>query len=157
MKYSIPLFIIPVIVWVILQFLKIIIDYYNWEKFWLERFFAAWWFPSVHSWLSTSLLVSIVYVYWFNWPYFAIVIVFSALFWYDAANVRYQAGKHAQIINKMRNQLSDIFTTSLTVQWERLKERLWHTFWEVVWWIFLSAFITLIVLRLCDFYNITIV
>ncbi len=152
-----PLFLIPLIVGWILQIIKIIIDYFNWEKFWLDRFFAAWGFPSVHSWLSTSLLVSIGYIYWIDWPYFAIALIFSILFWYDAANVRYQAWKHAQIINKMRNQLSDILKPSAECSiWEKLKERLWHTFGEVIGWIVLSGILTIGIIQILNFYHICI-
>jgi len=152
-----PIFIIPLIVWGILQIIKIIIDYFQWEKFWLDRFFAAWGFPSVHSGLSTSLLVTVWYIDGIFGTSFAIALIFSILFWYDAANIRYQAWKHAQIINRMRNQLSDILQPSICTNiWDKLKERLWHTFPEVLWWIFLSAILTGIILYLLNFYNIKI-
>ena len=155
MSITLPLFTLPLIVWGILQIIKIIIDYFQWEKFWLDRFFAAGGFPSVHSWLSTSLLTSIGYFYGISWPYFAIALIFSILFWYDAANVRYQAWKHAQIINKMRSQLSDILNPSVcNTLWEKLKERLWHTFWEVIWGILLSFIITLWIIYLANYYHI---
>ena len=152
-----PVFIIPLTVWGILQIIKIIIDYFQWEKFWLDRFFAAWGFPSVHSWLSTSLLVTVWYIDGIWKTSFAIALVFSILFWHDAANIRYQAWKHAQIINRMKNQLSDILQPSICTNiWDKLKERLWHTFPEVLWWIFLSAILTAIILYLLNFYNIKI-
>jgi len=156
MYFTLPLFLLPLTVGWILQIIKIIIDYYKWENFWLDSFFAAWWFPSVHSWFSTSLLTSIWYFYGITWPYFAIALIFSILFWYDSANVRYQAWKHAQIINKMRNQLSDILKpSSCNMQtWEKLKERLWHTFWEVLWGIFLSFIITFLIIYLTSIYHI---
>ena len=155
--YHIPMFIIPLLVWWILQVLKVIIDYLSWEKLNLERFFAAWWFPSVHSWLSTSVLVTIWYTDWIYSPVFAVTLIFSILFWYDAANVRYQAWKHAQIINRMRNQLSDILSPTIcNTLWEKLKERLWHTFTEVIWWILISAGITYITIYFLNFYWIMI-
>ena len=141
---KIPLFLIPLIVWGFIQIIKLIIDRFKWEKFNFDKLFIAWWFPSVHSWLSTSLLVSIWYVDWVYSSLFAISLIFSILFWYDASNIRYQAGKHAEVINKMRNQLSDIFKLeycNVSVK-DRLKERLWHTFWEVIWWIFISILLT---------------
>jgi acid phosphatase family membrane protein YuiD len=156
MHIQLPLFLLPLTVGWILQIIKIIIDYFQGEKFGLDRFFAAGWFPSVHSGLSTSLLTSIWYFYWISWPYFAIALIFSILFWYDAANVRYQAWKHAQIINKMRNQLSDILNPSVcSTLGEKLKERLWHTFQEVVGGIVLSAIITLWIIYLGNFYWIS--
>jgi len=153
----IPSFIIPITVGGILQIIKIIIDYLQGEKFWLDRFFAAWGFPSVHSWLSTSLLITVFYLDGFYSSSFAIALIFSILFWYDAANVRYQAGKHAQIINRMRNQLSDILQPSIcSTFWEKLKERLGHTFQEVLGWIILSWIITVGILYILNFYWIKI-
>jgi len=152
---QIPLFVLPLIVWAIIQTIKITVDYFNWEKFWIDRFFSAWWFPSVHSWLSTSLLTCIGYYYWINSALFAISLIFSILFWYDAMNVRYQAWKHAQIINKMRNELSSIFDYSLNSSWIKLKERLWHTLPEVIWWIIISYLLTLAIIILWEKYWIT--
>jgi acid phosphatase family membrane protein YuiD len=141
---SLPIFFIPIIIWWVIQVIKLIIDKFNWEVINIDRLFVAGWFPSVHSGLSTSLLVAIWYVNGIHSSLFAITLIFSILFWYDASNVRYQAWKHAEVINKMRNQLSDIFKMeycNVSVK-EKLKERLWHTFWEVIWWIIISWILT---------------
>lgn len=139
-----PIFIIPLVSWAIMQILKLIIDAIKWEWFSFGRFLVAWGFPSVHSWLSTSLLVTIWYIHGINSDLFAITLIFSILFWYDAANVRYQAGKHAEVINSMRNQLSNIFSLEYSHERNKLKERLWHTFIEVIWWILIATSITII-------------
>jgi len=153
----IPIFTIPIIIWVIIQIIKLIVDKFNWHNLSLDRLFTAWWFPSVHSGLSTSLLVSIYYVEGIYSSSFAIVLIFSILFWYDAANVRYQAGKHAEVINNMRNQLSNIFELEYCskVKW-KLKERLWHTFWEVIWGIIISWILTYSLILLLEYYGIKI-
>jgi len=155
---KIPMFIIPIIVWAITQVIKLIIDRANWEHFSFDRLFIAWWFPSVHSALSTSLLVTIWYTEGIYSSVFAMTLIFSMLFWYDAANVRYQAWNHAQIINKMRNQLSSIFKLeySTYISSEKLKERLWHTFQEVIWWIIMSCILTTAVIYLFNYYSIHI-
>jgi len=147
----IPIFLIPIITGVIIQTIKLIIDKYKWEKINFDKLFAAWWFPSVHSWLSTSLLIVIYYVYGIYSSFFAITLIFSILFWYDAANVRYQAWKHAEVINKMRSQLSNIFSLEY-VNSNKLKERLWHTFNEVIWWIVISWIITLIIIYSLNYF-----
>ena len=134
--------------------IKLVIDTINWEKISFSKLFVSGWFPSVHSGLSTSLLVSIAYIDGIYSTTFAIAFVFSILFWYDAANVRYQAGKHAEIINKMRTQLSNIL--EMEIRKSKLKERLWHTLWEVLWWIIISAILTIIVIYLLNFYWIKI-
>lgn len=152
----IPVFIIPIFIWGLIQWIKLLIDKSKWDKINFDKLFTAWWFPSVHSWLSTSLLVSIWYVDWINSSFFAITLIFSILFWYDASNVRYQAWKHAEVINNMRNQLSDIFKLEYQskIKW-KLKERLWHTFWEVIWWIAISAILTIILIYILKYYWIT--
>lgn len=152
---QIPIFVIPLVVGLIIQSIKITIDYLNWEKLWIDKFFSAWWFPSVHSWLSTSLLTCIWYYYWIYSPLFAVTLIFSILFWYDAMNIRYQAWKHAQIINKMRNELSSIFSYSLSSSWIKLKERLWHTFPEVIWGIIISLLLSWGIIILAEKYWIT--
>jgi len=154
---QLPLFTIPIIVWLIIQIIKLIIDKINGEKLSLDKLFTAWWFPSVHSWLSASLLVSIFYVEGLYSTSFAIALIFSILFWYDAANVRYQAWKHAEVINSMRNQLSNIFELEYcsNSKW-KLKERLWHTFGEVVWWIIISAILTYSIIKVLEFNWFTI-
>ena len=149
---QLPIFVIPIIIWLIIQIIKLIIDKINGEKMSLDKLFTAGWFPSVHSGLSTSLLVTIFYVDGIYSTNFAIVLIFSILFWYDAANVRYQAWKHAEVINNMRNQLSNIFELEYCpkIKW-KLKERLWHTFWEVIWWIIISAILTYSIIKLLEF------
>ncbi len=152
---NIPMFVIPVITWTIIQIIKLIIDKIKWDNIWLDKIFTAWWFPSVHSGLSTSLLVTIWYLESIYSSFFAVALIFSILFWYDAANVRYQAWKHAEVINNMRSKLSDIFSLEYAHERNKLKERLWHTFLEVIWWILISWIITFIIIITMEKYWIT--
>jgi acid phosphatase family membrane protein YuiD len=62
--------------------------------------------------------------------YFAVCFTFSFLFWYDAANVRFQAGKHAQYINEIKDELRSFSFIDYKLQ--DLQERLGHTFIEVI-------------------------
>jgi len=139
----IPAFLIPIFVGTIIQTMKIIIDRIKWDKITFDKIFTAGGFPSVHSGLSTSLLVTVYYIDGIFSGTFAITIIFSILFWYDAMNIRYQAGKHAQVINNMRSHLSNVFELEYSpkVMW-KLKERLGHTFSEVLWWIIISWILT---------------
>lgn len=149
---NIPMFLIPIITGIIIQAIKVIIDRYKGDKINFDKLFAAWGFPSVHSWLSTSLLITICYVDGIYSSFFAITLIFSILFWYDAANVRYQAWKHAEIINKMRSELSNVFSLEYGYETNKLKERLWHTFIEVVWWIIISWMISFIIIYLLNYF-----
>jgi len=148
---TIPMFLIPLIAGAIIQIMKLIIDRYKWDSITFEKLFTAWGFPSVHSWLSTSLLITIAYVDGIYSSFFAISLIFSILFWYDASNVRYQAWKHAEVLNKMRNELSNIFYLEYSTT-NKLKERLWHTFLEVIWWIIVSWIITLIIIYTLNYF-----
>lgn len=150
----IPIFLIPLITGSIIQLIKLSIDKYKWNKINFNSIFSAWGFPSVHSGLSTSLLVTVYYTDWIYSSVFAIALIFSILFWYDAANVRYQAWKHAEVINKMRNELSNIFELEYANN-IKLKERLWHTFFEVIWWIVISFIITLILIYIFNHFWIS--
>ena len=51
------------------------------------------------------------------------------LFWYDAMNVRYEAGKHAQYINEIKEELKSF--SFIDYKLNDLKERLGHTLIEV--------------------------
>ena len=152
----IPIFSIPLMVWTVIQLIKLVIDRINGEKLTFDKIFTAGWFPSVHSGLSTSLLVTIYFTDGIYSSIFAVVLIFSILFWYDAANVRYQAWKHAEVINNMRNQLSNIFELEYCSSKIKLKERLGHTFGEVVWWIIISAILTYCLIYILAYYGIVI-
>lgn len=126
------------IVWVIIQWTKVIIDLFSYRKFMLANLFIAWGFPSFHSWISSSVTMLALLEYGFDSSVFAIAFVFSLLFSYDAMNLRYQAGQHAHYINKIRSTIGGVLLepkgTSF-VQREKLSERIGHTVWEVLWWI----------------------
>jgi len=80
---------------------------------------------------------------------FALAATFSFLFWYDAANVRYEAGQHAFMLNRIGQELRTVLQTehipeqfpSLTKQ---IKERLGHTFVEVMGGICVGVALTLL-------------
>jgi acid phosphatase family membrane protein YuiD len=61
---------------------------------------------------------------------FALAFCFSFLFWYDAANVRYEAGQHAKFLKKIGEELGGIL--DIGIKTPLLKERLGHTFIEVM-------------------------
>lgn len=143
-KKTMPIydFMIPIFVWWCIQVLKISIDFFEEKKFDRKFLRRAGWFPSVHSWISTSLTTLFLLKYWVASPEFAMALTFSFLFWYDAVNVRYEAGQHAKFINKISVELKNLFEhreAQLT-----LKERLWHTFVEAIGWIIISAGLTAI-------------
>ncbi len=73
----------------------------------------SWWMPSVHSSVVVSLAAAFAIKHWVHSDYFAIAMAFTVIIIYDAINVRFEAGLHAEAINK--------------AMWEkRFKESLWH-------------------------------
>lgn len=70
---------------------------------------------------------------------FAIAVTFSLLFAYDAMNVRFQTGKHAEYLNLLRKDFHKTLTTNKmetprgisAYKKVKLRERLGHTPFEV--------------------------
>ncbi len=145
MQPTIPIFIIPLAIGFSIQVLKVIIDFSIEKKLHISYLRRAGGFPSVHSGISSSLVTVIGLFQGINTPEFAIAFVFSILFWYDAINVRYEAGKHAKYINYISNELNAV----LGLEHEpSLKERLWHTFYEVVGGILIGFLLTVALVTL---------
>ena len=139
-----PIFILAV-VWFTIQILKVIIDSIKLKAISYTSIFAAWWFPSFHSWLATSVTTMVRLSEWFNSVLFAVCFAFSLLVAYDAMNIRFESGKQAKCINEIRSNLSTALLWGLNRE-ERLplKERLWHTPIEVAWWIIISFILTFV-------------
>ncbi len=142
---NLPLFIVPLIVAVIIQSIKIIVDFFaeGGKRIKIEYLRRAGWFPSVHSGISSSLTTLLWLTYGVESPYFAIALSFSLLFRYDAMNVRYEAGKHAQYINEIKEELKSF--SFIDYKLNDLKERLGHTFVEVIGGIFVGSALTRII------------
>jgi acid phosphatase family membrane protein YuiD len=137
-------FIIPISVAVCIQLCKLIIDRFDGRKQinWTQLFTAGG-FPSVHSGLSASLVTIIALEAGFDSPVFAVALCFALLFWYDAANIRFQAGQHAQYLNhiyRLVRQLKKIWVDHHELH--HLKERLGHTVTEVIGWIVFAIILT---------------
>ena len=135
-----PIFIV-LLVWVIIQFFKIIIDSIVEKRFCIDHIFISWWFPSFHTWVASSVTVLALLADGIWSISFAVALTFSMLFAYDAMNVRYQTWKHAEYLNAIRRDLQENFL--MTEQRKsKLKERLWHTPMEVLWgflfWVILT-------------------
>ncbi len=137
------LFAVPFIVWVSVQAIKLCIDFYKTRKFSLELLWASGGFPSVHWALSSSVTTLIAIHEWLTSSLFAVALTFSFLFWYDAMNVRYESGKHALYINKMRTELQWVLAEHET-NLLQLKERIGHTPTEVFWWIVFGVIMTIL-------------
>jgi len=140
------MFVIPLIIGVITQILKLVIDFFKKRRIYRHSIFSSWWFPSVHSSISASIIVIVFIISWPDSVLFAVTLAFWFLFAYDAMNVRYEAGKHAYFINTMRHELNDVLHEKNTST--ELKERLGHTPFEVIGWVIIWWLLTILLTKL---------
>jgi len=127
------LVIIPFVVAGLIQTLKLIIDIIKYKKFHRRQLFSAGGFPSVHSGISASVTTIAFIETGAKSAIFAVAVVFTFLFVYDAFNVRYEAWRHAHYINSLKFELEWVLHQDGKSY--HLKERLGHTPLEVLAWI----------------------
>lgn len=113
--------------WVSTALLKTIFFWFSEKEINVSRFYSSGGMPSVHSAVVSALTFSVGFQEGFSSTIFAATLVFSLIVIYDANNIRYAAGKQAEILNKI---ISDFYRTH-TLQEEKLKELLGHTPKEV--------------------------
>lgn len=132
-------FFLVFIVAIVVQWLKVIIDLFKNKKFHFYHFFSSGGFLSFHTGLTSSVTMLVLLEYGFDSMLFVVAASFSLLFAYDAMNLRFQTGKHAHFINKLRSDLQWVLVKE---QWWKLRERLWHTPLEVLWWFVIGSVLT---------------
>lgn len=138
-------FVAVVISWFLSQLTKVIL-YRITEKRWnLWHFFEAGGMPSAHSASVTALTLSIALTQGLNSPLFTISLVFALIVMYDATGVRRAAGKQAEILNKI---VDDIYSNG-KIKIEKLKEILGHDPIEVFAGAGLAILVTLIIYLIC--------
>ena len=116
------------IAWSLAQIVKVPLEYLHTGKWNWALLFRAGGMPSSHSALMTATTHGIGLVYGFNTPAFALAFVTSMIVIYDATGIRRQAGKHAEIINAMINDLA----SGHPLREEQLREVLGHTPMEAI-------------------------
>lgn len=122
------LFFIPVIVLLLSEALKHILDWWRTGVI-TERLFQPGGMPSTHSAFVTSLLTLIWQKLGVESVEFAIAFVFACIIWYDAMGARRALGEQAKILNTLQH-------------WQHLAERLGHSFSEVLGGILFGAAVT---------------
>lgn len=138
----------------LVQLIKILIDFFVEKKLKLDYLRRSWGFPSVHSALLWSIC-TLVYI--IEWPHsinFALAVAIWSLIRYDSVNVRLEAWKHAQLLNEIKIELKDILNVGKNMN--MLKERLGHTIYEVWWGIMIWVLLTIVVLWILWYLNIDI-
>lgn len=114
---------IPVIIWFIVQCLKVVGDLITNKKLNIKRFVGAGGMPSSHSALVTSLATVIACKHGFESTEFALSVMFACVVMYDAAGIRRAAGKQAQVLNQI---IENWGKKEMNIQ-EKLTELLGHT------------------------------
>lgn len=81
--------------------------------------------PSSHTALVTTLTTTLGLIYGFTSVEFAMSFVFSAVIIHDAMGIRYEAGKHASVLNRIAKDVEYIMKREDHYD-ERFKELLGH-------------------------------
>lgn len=122
------------VAWGIAQTIKLPIEYLQTHKWNWALLVQAGGMPSSH----TALVVGITYAIGLSEGYgsaiFALAFALSMVVIYDATGIRRQAGKHAELINAMINDLA----AGNPLKEEQLREVLGHTPLEAFWGIVLG-------------------
>ncbi len=133
-------FIAVSVAWLLAQVIKVIIYRFGEGEWNIWHFFEAGGMPSAHSAAVTSLTLSVGLTVGWDSALFTACLVFALIVMYDATGVRRAAGKQAEILNKI---VDDIYSTG-KVRIEKLKEILGHDPIEVVAGVSLSVIVTFI-------------
>jgi acid phosphatase family membrane protein YuiD len=126
--------------WLIAQALKIPTEYLRSRKWMWAMFFAAGGMPSSHTALMVAGTLSVGLYYGFDNPLFGIAVGVTMIIAHDAAGVRRQAGKHAERINLLFDELLHGHMWSE----DELKEVIGHTPLEVIGGIILGLLVAII-------------
>jgi hypothetical protein len=114
--------------WALAQIIKIPLDYLRTRRWNWALLFTTGGMPSSHSSLMTATTHAIGLYAGFSSPIFAMAVAITMIVIYDAANVRRQAGIHAQRINVIFDEL----LRGHPINERDLREVLGHTPLEVV-------------------------
>jgi len=119
------------IAWGIAQILKTPIHYLRTREWNWALLLRAGGMPSSHSALVAATAHGIGLYSGFDTPLFAVAVTLAIIVIYDATGVRRQAGKHAERINAIINDLASGHPHWEETQ-EQLKEVLGHTPFEAM-------------------------
>jgi len=129
--------------WMIAQFIKVALGVFREKRFNFRWFVGTGGMPSSHAAGVSALATSVGVTYGFDSALFAVVLTFTLIVLFDAQGVRRAAGRQAEILNKM---LDDIYWKKKLDERE-LKEFIGHTPVEVFAGMFLGIIISLLFYR----------
>ncbi|MFA5156570.1 MAG: divergent PAP2 family protein [Candidatus Omnitrophota bacterium] len=122
------IFITTLSAWVIAQTIKVTIGVMRQKKFDFRWFVGTGGMPSSHAAGAACLAAAIGIDYGFDSVHFALAASFAIVVMFDAQGVRRAAGKQAQILNKITE---DIYWRG-RINDNRLRELVGHTPIEVI-------------------------
>jgi len=125
--------------WLLAQVLKIPTEYLRSRRWLWAMIFAAGGMPSSHTALMVSGTLAVGLYEGFDNPLFAIAVGATMIIAHDAAGVRRQAGKHAERINLLFDELLKGHMWSEN----ELKEVIGHTPLEVIGGIILGLLVAI--------------
>ncbi|HEX7975240.1 MAG TPA: divergent PAP2 family protein [Anaerolineales bacterium] len=114
--------------WALAQAIKVPLEYIQTRRVNWALLLRAGGMPSSHSALIAACTQAIGLYWGFNNPLYALSFVLAMIVIYDATGIRRQAGKHAEIINAMIQDLA----SGHPLKEEQLREVLGHTPLEAV-------------------------
>lgn len=109
--------------WIIAQSIKVALGIIRERRFNFRWFVGTGGMPSSHVAGASALATSIGVTYGFDSGLFATALTFTLIVFFDAQGVRRSAGKQAEILNKM---LDNIYWQKKLDE-EKLKEFIGHT------------------------------
>jgi acid phosphatase family membrane protein YuiD len=126
--------------WLLAQTLKPPLEYLRKGKWNWGYLLSAGGMPSSHSSLMVGTTIGIALHVGFDSPVFAIAVAITMIVIYDAAGVRREAGRHAEKINILIQEL----LTGHPISEKELREVLGHTPLEVVAGVFLGIVVSIL-------------
>lgn len=109
------------------QLLKVVIELLRTRRLNIVRFFDNGGMPSSHTALVTTLTLGVARDSGTGTPIFAVTLLFSMYFVFEAAGLRQEVGKQARVLNDLVDELRHAHHLDRS----RLKELVGHTWGEV--------------------------
>jgi uncharacterized protein len=125
------------------QLLKVVIELVRSRRLVLLRFFDNGGMPSSHTALVTTLTYGVGHDAGIGSPLFAVTLLFSIYFIFEAAGLRQEVGSQARVLNEMLDQLRQTHHLDR----DRLKELVGHTWGEVFGGFLYGLLVSLAVFR----------
>jgi len=120
---------LSILAWAIAQVLKFFIYAAVHREFESSYLFTGGGMPSSHSAFVCACAVSVAFQAGLDSVSFAIIVTLALIVMYDAANVRKETGKQAQVLNHIMENWKEMKPEELPGQ---LKELIGHTWLQVV-------------------------